>query len=151
VAALSVAGVFGGGSAPVNATGTIRTEAFTLVKNANGMAKLTLSLDQQFNPAALQHALARDGIPALVRLNAVCSSNPEPSDNGVISIQLPDGNPVLPPGPGAGDKPVPRDAVMVINPAKLTAGTELTFNYLDDNREVHFGVIDTNSYTCGGG
>jgi hypothetical protein len=151
VAALSVAGVFGGGAAPVNATGTIRTAAFTLVKNANGTAKLTLSLHQQFNPTALQHALAQDGIPALVRINAICSSNPEPSDSGVISIQLPDGDPVLPPGPGAANEPVPRDAVMVINPAKLTAGTELNFNYLDDNHELHFGVIDTSSYTCGGG
>jgi hypothetical protein len=49
------------------------------------------------------------------------------------------------------NEPVPRDAVMVINPAKLTAGTEVTFNYLDDNHEFHFGVIDTSSYTCSGG
>jgi hypothetical protein len=135
----------------VNTTGTIRTTAFTLVKNANGTAKLTLSLDQQINPATLQHALAQDGIPALVRINTLCSSNPVPADSGVISIQLPNGNLVLPPGPGAADQPVPRDAVMVINPAKLAAGTELTFNYLDDNHELHFGVIDTSSYICGGG
>ncbi len=151
VAALSVAGVFGGGPAPVNTSGTIRTAAFTLVKDPDGTAKLTLSLNQQLNPTALQHALAQDGIPALVRINAVCSSNPEPSGSGVISIQLPDGNPVLPPGPGAAAQPVPRGAVMVINPAKLPAGTELNFNYLDDSHELHFGVIDTSSYTCGGG
>lgn len=150
VAALSVAGVFGGGSAPVNTNGTIRTAAFTLVKNANGTAKLTLSQDQQFNPTVLQHALAQDGIPALVRINTVCSSNAEPSDPGVISTQLPDGSLVPPSGPGT-DHPVPADAVMVINPAKLTAGTELTFNYLDDNHELHFGLITTNSYTCGSG
>jgi hypothetical protein len=150
VAALSVAGVFGGGPAPVNAAGTIRTTAFTLVKNANGTAKLTLRLDQQINPAALQHALAQDGIPALVRINAFCSSNPGPSDTGAISIQLPDGSPVVPSPPGA-DYPVPPDAVMVINPAKIAAGTELTFNYLDDNHQLHFGVIYTSSYTCGGG
>jgi len=149
VAALSVAGVFGGGSASVNTTGTIRTAAFTLVKNANGTVKLTLSLDQQINPATLQHALAQDGIPALVRINTLCSSNPAPADPGVISIQLPDGSPVPPPAPGT-DKPVPRDAVMVINPAKLTAGTELNFNYLNDNHELHFGVVSTGSYTCGG-
>lgn len=150
VAALSVAGVFGGGSAPVNPAGTIRTAAFTLVKNANGTAKLTLSQDQQFNPTALQHALAQDGIPALVRINTVCSSTPEPADPGAISIQLPDGSPVPPSGPGT-DHPVPADAVMVIDPAKLTAGTELNFNYLNENHELHFGVISTSSYTCGGG
>jgi hypothetical protein len=150
VAALSVAGVFGGGPAPVNA-GTIRTTAFTLVKNADGTAKLTLSLDQQFNPAVLQHALAQDGIPALVRINTVCSSDPEPSDTGAISIQLPNGSPVPIPRPGAAATPVPHDAVMVINPAKIAAGTELTFNYLDENHQLHFGVITTSSYTCGGG
>jgi hypothetical protein len=149
VAALSVAGVFGGGPAPVNTTGTIRTAAFTLVKNANGTAKLTLSLDQQLNPTALQHALTQDGIPALVRINALCSSNPEPSDTGAISIQLPDGTPLHPPRSGAAT-PVPHNAVMVINPAKIAAGTELTFNYLDENHELHFGVIYTSSYTCGG-
>ena len=151
VAALSVAGVFGGGPAPVNTTGTIRTTAFTLVKNANGTAKLTLSLDQQINPATLQHALAQDGIPALVRINTLCSSDPEPSDTGAISIQLPNGSPVPIPRPGAAATPVPHDAVMVINPAKIAAGTELTFNYLNDNHQLHFGVIDTSSYTCGGG
>jgi hypothetical protein len=149
VAALSLAGVFGGGSAPVNTAGTIRTTAFTLVKNANGTAKLTLSLHQQFNPAVLQHALAQDGIPALVRIGAFCTSDPEPSDTGAISIQLPDGTPLHPPRSGAAT-PVPHDAVMVINPAKIAAGTELTFNYLDENRELHFGVIYTSSNTCGG-
>jgi hypothetical protein len=149
VAALSLAGVFGGGSAPANTAGTIRTAAFTLVKSADGTAKLTLSLKQQFNPTALQHALAQDGIPALVRINTLCSSDPEPSDTGAISIQLPDGTPLHPSRSGAAT-PVPHDAVMVINPAKIAAGTELTFNYLDENRELHFGVIYTSSNTCGG-
>jgi hypothetical protein len=151
VAALGVAGVFGGGSAPVNTSGTIRTAAFTLVKDANGTVKLTLTQGQQFNPVALQQALRQDGIPVLLRTNAFCSSTPEPPSGGVISIQLPDGTPVPPPsGPGT-TQPVPSDAVMVINPAKLAAGTELTFNYLNDNHVVHFGVIYTNSYTCGAG
>jgi hypothetical protein len=160
VAALGVAGVFGGGTtpvnaagtiAPVNAPGTIRTAAFTLVKDANGTAKLTLTQDQQFNPVALQQALRQDGIPALVRINTFCSSTPEPPSAGVISIQLPDGTPVPPPSAPGTTRQVPPDAVMVINPAKLAAGTELTFNYLDGNHEVHFGVIYTNSYTCGAG
>ncbi len=150
VVALSLAGLFGGGSAPVNAGGTIRTTAFTLVKNADGTATLTLSLGQQFNPAALQHALAQAGIPALVRPNTICSSDPAPARTGVISIQLPDGNPVPTPSPRGGN-PVPDDAVMVINPAKMAAGTELTFNHLSGGHELHFGVIYTHSYTCGSG
>jgi hypothetical protein len=35
--------------------------------------------------------------------------------------------------------------------AVVTVGMEVTFNYLDDNHEFHFGVIDTSSYTCSGG
>jgi hypothetical protein len=95
VVALGVAGVFGGGPTPVNTSGTTRTTAFTLVKNTNGTATLTLSQHQVLNPAVLQQALARDGIPALVKIDTFCSSDNAPSiPAGVISLQLPDGNPV---------------------------------------------------------
>ncbi|MGD0066859.1 MAG: hypothetical protein ABSB76_25865 [Streptosporangiaceae bacterium] len=151
VVALGVAGVFGGGPTPVNTSGTTRTTAFTLVKNTNGTATLTLSQHQVLNPAVLQQALARDGIPALVKIDTFCSSDNAPSiPAGVISLQLPDGNPVPTSSP-SGENPVPHDAVMVINPAKMAAGTELTFNYLSDGHELHLGVIYTRSYTCGSG
>ena len=61
------------GAAPNGATGTIRgtstihTAAFTLTRNANGTATLTLSKSQMLDPAALQQALAQDGIRALVK------------------------------------------------------------------------------------
>jgi hypothetical protein len=161
VVALSVAGVFGGGpsagpsgpaagNAAGPAAGTIRTAAFTLVKNANGTATLTLSQNQVFNPAVLQQALARDGVPALVKIGTFCSSDAAPSVPGVISLQLPDGSPV-PASHPYGENPVPSSAVMVINPTVMPAGTELSFDYVDNGHELHMGLIYTRSYTCGSG
>jgi hypothetical protein len=148
VVALGLAGVFGGGTVPVRAAGTISTAAFTLVNNANGTATLTLSQDQVFDPAALQQALARDGIPALVKMGTFCSSVPAPpARTGVISIQLPDGSPVPKSSPGH-RSPVPPSAVTVINPAVMPAGTELFFDYLNDNHYLAVDLIYTGSHTC---
>ena len=77
VLALGVGGVFGGHTAAPAGT-TIRTAAFTLARNANGTATLTLTKAQVFNPTALQQALQRDGIPALVEMGSYCSSSPAP-------------------------------------------------------------------------
>jgi len=145
-AALGVAGVLGGGPATVPA-GTIHTAAFTLVKNADGTATLTLSQQQVFNPGALQQALAQDGIPALIKVGTYCSSNPAPASTGVLSVQLPDGTPVQKSTPGH-PSPVPADAVTVINPAAMPAGTELFFDYVSHG--LTGGLIYTDNYTCGG-
>jgi hypothetical protein len=144
--ALGLTGVFGSGSsAPAPAAGTIRTAAFTLVRSTNGTATLTLNQDEVFNPTALQQALAEDGIPALVQNGTYCSSNPAPPSDGVLSLQLPDGNPV----PWTGrNSPVPPDAVTVINPAAMPAGTELNFTYVDNNRTLLFGLIYDNAHSC---
>ena len=91
--ALGLATVLGSGS-PAPVPGTIRTAAFTLARNANGTASLKLNQDQTFDPAALQQALARDGIPALVQTDIFCTSTPAPPSSGVVSIELPDGSPV---------------------------------------------------------
>jgi hypothetical protein len=147
VAALGVAGAFGGGTVPLRGTGIISTAAFTLVNNANGTATLTLSQDQVFNPAALQQALAQDGIPALVKIGAFCSSDHAPSMAGVISVQLPDGTPVPRSYPGH-RYPIPPSAVTVINPALMPTGTELFFDYLNNNHTVALGLIYTGSHTC---
>ena len=145
-AALSLASVLAGAPAPALATGTIRTAAFTLVKNTNGTATLTLSLAQTFNPRALQQALAQDGIPALIKIGAYCSSQPAPHPpDGMISDQLPDGTPVA---KGPGRYPVPPDAVVVINPALVPAGTELSFDYLNNGKSLTVSLIHTDSYTC---
>lgn len=153
--AFGLAGIPGGGPAPASATGTIRTEAFTLVKDANGTATLTLNMHQMFNPSTLQQALARDGIPALVKIGTYCSSDPaapSPSSTGVISVQLPDGRPVPKPYPGH-EEPVPANAVTVINPAALPKGTELFFDYVSGHNDhaLTGGLIYTSSYSCASG
>jgi hypothetical protein len=150
--ALGLAGVLGGHS-PAPAGTTIRTAAFTLAKNANGTAALTLAQDQVFNPGALQQALRQDGIPALVKTNSYCSSSPAPpSAHGlrVISVQLPDGTPVATSTPGH-QHPIPADAVTVINPAAMPAGTELLFDYVNSGHALIGGLVYTHSYTCSSG
>lgn len=141
--ALGLAGVYGGHH-PARTETTIRTAAFILSQNANGTATLTLTQDQVFNPAALQQALQQDGIPALVETGSYCSSDSEPPGPAwaaTLSLQLPDGT-TVPPGP------VPADAVTVINPAAMPAGTELFFGYFNDTRTLTGNLIYTSSYTC---
>jgi hypothetical protein len=144
--ALGLATVAGSGS-PASAPGTIRTAAFTLVRNANGTASLTLNLHQVFDPAALQQALSRDGIPALVQTGTYCTSDPAPPSSGVLSVQLPDGSPVGRSTPGH-PSPVPPDAVTVINPAAMPAGTELSFTYSNHDHDLNAGLIYTAAHTC---
>jgi hypothetical protein len=142
--ALGLAAVIGSGS-PAPAPGTIRTAAFTLARHANGTASLTLNQDQVFDPAALQQALASDGIPALVQTGTYCTSTPAPPSSGVVSVQLPDGSPV----PHTGNQsPVPPDAVTVINPAAMAAGTELSFTYSNHDHDLTGGLIYTAAHTC---
>jgi hypothetical protein len=138
------------GTATVRGTGTIRTAAFTLTHNANGTDTLTLTMGQVFNPAALQQALVQDGIPALVKIDAHCSSDPPPASPaslGVLSVQLPNGTSVPRSTPGHA-YPIPGNAVTVINPSAMPAGTELFFGYLNSDHGVAFDLIYTNSYTC---
>ena len=142
--ALGLTTVIGSGS-PAPAAGTIRTAAFTLARNANGTASLTLNQDQVFDPATLQQALARDGIPALVQTGTYCTSTPAPPSSGVVSIQFPDGSPV----PVTGRRsPIPPDAVTVINPAAMPAGTELSFTYVNHDRVLTGSLIYTAAHTC---
>jgi hypothetical protein len=148
VLALGLGGVFGG-HGPAPAGTTIRTVAFILAKNANGTATLTLTQAQVFNPAALQQALRQDGIPALVETDSYCSSNPAPPHSGVISLQLPDGTPVIS-APGS-KTPVPADVVTVINPAAMPAGTELSFTYLNSIHGIIGHLVYSNSYSCTSG
>ena len=142
--ALGLTAVIGAGS-PAPEPGTIRTAAFTLARSANGTASLTLNQDEVFDPATLQQALARDGIPALVQAGTYCTSTPAPPSDGVVSIQLPDGSPV----PVTGRRsPVPPDAVTVINPAAMPAGTELSFTYVHHDRVLTGSLIYTAAHTC---
>jgi hypothetical protein len=136
----------------IRGTGTIRTAAFTLTRNANGTDTLRLTLSQVFDPATLQQALAQDGIPALVKIDARCTSNPPPAPpTGLLSVQLPDGTP-LPPSTQAGHaNPIPGNALTVINPSAMPAGTELFFGYSNSDHSISFHLLYTSSYTCTNG
>ena len=145
---------------PVRSTGTsagaIRTGAFILTSNVNGTDTLTLTLSQMLDPATLQQALTQHGIPALVKTDTYCSSNPaapDPVSTGVLSVKLPAGLPhTMVPAPSG---PAPSEVtqlaartVTVINPAAIPSGTELFFGYSSDIHAVFTDLIYTNSYTC---
>jgi hypothetical protein len=145
---LGLTGVFGSS----NHSPEIRTAAFTLVSNANGTATLTLHQSQVFNPSALAHALAQAGIPAVVHTGIFCSSHPAPPSKGVISVQLPGGASVAKSYPGH-ERSTPPDAVTVINPAAMPAGTELSLTFLHHNRDLDVSdsgpLIYEYGHTCG--
>jgi hypothetical protein len=156
--AIGLASVLAGGPAPALATGTIHTTAFTLAKQHNGSVTLTLNQHQVFNPDTLQKALARDGIPAVVDIGKWCTSNPAggftfsgsaATQNKIFSIQPPGGGP----GTGSPDEktPVPPGAVTVIYPAAIPAGTELFFDYQNNNHDLTGNLLTIGSYTCTNG
>lgn len=171
--ALGLTGVFG--AVPGRSTGTIQTADFTLTSYTNGT--VALNLRQMFDPAALQQALRRNGIPALVRSGNYCSSNPavpSPVRLGVLSIPGPPGpRHQAPPRAGSRHQAVPpggqqgiieggnwpvkasqlapsiADAIqMLINPAAMPAGTELFIGYFDLGHTVFLNLIYTGSHTC---
>jgi hypothetical protein len=135
--ALALAGVLG--AAPARTTGTIRTMAFTLVKHANGTATLTINRNMLLEPGTLQRDLARDGIRAMVTVGRFCSSDPAPAGwTKVMSF------------PGSPADPGPVRSV-VINPAAMPAGTELSFGSFqraNGAAQTSVTLIDTRSYTC---
>jgi hypothetical protein len=153
--ALGLVGVLGAGLG--RSAGTIRTAAFVLTRNANGTDTLTFGKRHTIKPAALQRALAQDGIRALVKINAECSSNPAPpplSSTGVVSFQLPDGTPLSIPVRHKPGTRIPADAVIVFKPSAMPAGTEIFVGYRSYGtgaipiRLSVFRLIYTNSYTC---
>ena len=134
--ALGLAGVLG--AAPARSTDTIQTMAFTLVKHANGTATLTINRNVLLEPGTLQRDLARDGIRAMVTAGRFCSSDPAPAGwTKVMSF------------PGSPADPGPVRSV-VINPAAMPAGTELSFgNFQTANTsQTSVALINTRSYTC---
>jgi hypothetical protein len=148
VLALGLTGVFSSGTHAASlGSGTIRTAAFTLVSNANGTDTLTLNQAQLFNPGALQRALAQDDIPALVQSGSLCSSNPAPADNGVISPPLPASFGIFTSDAGQ-KKTVSPNTTWVINPAAMPAGTKLSFTYVNQDHGLFGGLIYDNGYTC---
>ena len=164
---LGLAGVFGAAPArgagtpaattPARSSGTIRAAAFTLTSNANGTDTLTVTMSQMFHPAALQQALARHGIRALVKTGTYCWSSPaapDPGSIGVLSarppLQAPHRAVLVPSGPRPGDlNRIIAHTVTVINPTAMPSGTELFFGYSTSDHAIFLDLIYTSSYTCG--
>jgi hypothetical protein len=136
VLGLGLTGAFG--PAAVSGTSTIQTTAFTLVKHADGTVTLTIHPGVLLEPGTLQRDLQRDGISAKVTTGSFCSSDPAPAGfNQVVT-----GHRVVP-----GQKAT---NTMMVNPAAMPAGTELSFGYfrLSWGQETAAALIDTSSYTC---
>ena len=145
---------------------TIRTAAFTLVSYTNGTAELTLTNKQVFDPPELQRALARAGIPALVKSNVYCSSDPASPDPNAIGVLATRPPLKLPPGlprtkglfkpqtantPRLNMKLLFNHTVTVINPKKMPPGTELAFDYAPGRHLLSVNLVYTNSHTCRSG
>jgi hypothetical protein len=131
VLVLGLSGAFGSG--PARGTSTIRTTAFTLVKQANGTATLTINPNVLLETSTLQSDLRQDGIAAMVTTGRFCFSDPSPAGfNQVVT----------------GQRSSPD--TMTINPAAMPPDTELSFGYfrLSSGQETVDTLIDINSYTC---
>jgi hypothetical protein len=138
---LGLTGVLG--PAPARGAGTIRTAAFTLVRNADGTDALTIHPRVLFDPTTLQNDLARYGIPARVTTGSFCSSDPAPADLSQVMTS----SPAL---QGNGGYQHLQDPTVTIDPAAMPAGSELSFGtfQVSTGQETAIALIDTNSYTC---
>ncbi|HTZ27743.1 MAG TPA: hypothetical protein VMC83_27340 [Streptosporangiaceae bacterium] len=159
---LGLTGVFR--AAPKHGPGTIQTADFTLTSYTNGTVGLTLK--QLFDPGALQQALAKAGVPALVKTNTYCASHPagpNPAATGVLAGVGPGkgkGGPAVP-SPGGGVwlsmtlpvKPsqLPPDenpVTWVINPAAIPPGTTLFIGSFPIVQTIFMDLLNAGSYTC---
>ena len=137
-------GVSGGlGSSPPSGAGTIRTAAFTITRNANGSATLTINPRVLFDPGTLQGDLAQYGIRAKVTTASFCSSDPAPSGfSQVVTF--------FPAFQGENRPQHVQNPTVTINPATMPAGTELSIGafQVSNGDDTALALINTNSYTC---
>lgn len=138
--AAGLTGVFG--PAPARGTATIRTAAFTIVRNADGTDTLTIHPQVLFDPTTLQNDLAQYGIPAMVNTGSFCSSDPAPGDISQVMTPLLQGE--------EGSPPPAQDPTITIDPAAMPPGTELSFGNFQVSMglETTIALIDISSYTC---
>lgn len=123
--------------------GTIKTASFTLHKNANGTATLTINPKELLDPGALQSDLAQYGIPAKVTVGSFCSSNPAPAGFSQVWSDQPAGQTATP-------LPVAHPTV-TIDPSAMPSGTELSigdFQLAGGEQQANAVLINTSSYTC---
>jgi hypothetical protein len=137
------------GRSPTVPLGTVRTAAYTIVSHPDGTATLTIALDRLLDPRTLQGDLARAGVPSLVTVGKICSSDPPPPGfSQVVSYDA--GNSGGPDQPQGG-----QSATLTVDPAALPSGTELSVGDvpLPDAvyrgvRLVSVGLVDKASHTC---
>jgi hypothetical protein len=159
---LSLTGVFG--AAPGHGPGTIQTADFTLTSYTNGTVGLTLK--QLFDPGELQQALAKAGVPALVRTNTYCASHPAGPSPAAIGVLV--GTPLgkgkagpAVPSPGGGVwlsitlpvkpsqlPPNENPVTWVINPAAIPSGTTLFIASFPIVQTIFMDLLSTGSHTC---
>jgi hypothetical protein len=137
-------GLSGGlGSSPAAGTGTIRTAAFTITRNANGTATLTINPQVLLDPSTLPGDLARDGIPAKVTVGSFCSSDPAPGGfSQAVTFS--------PAFQGDSGQQQVHNPTVTINPATMPAGTELSVGafQVSSGAITALALINKNSYTC---
>lgn len=159
---LGLTGVFA--AAPGRGAGTIQTADFTLTSYTNGTVGLTLK--QLFDPGELQQALAKAGIPALVKTNTYCASHPagpSPACTGVLVDGGPGKRKAGPavPSPGGGVwlsvtlpvkpsqlPPNENPVTWVINPAAIPAGSTLFIGSFPIVQTIFMDLLNTGSYIC---
>lgn len=108
-----------------------------MLTNPAGTVTLTLNQGQVFDPEALQQALARAGVPAVVTVGSVCTVPGRPSDG------LPR---VISRSPAAGGR-----SVTVITLSAIPAGEELSFGYfaVPGGGGLHISLVPDNAHlTC---
>jgi hypothetical protein len=116
-----------GSPAPIGAGGA-RLTAFSVGTGPNGASTLTLRKGAQYrlDPDALRQALAQHGIPAVVNIDRMCDSAPEPDglDQVISSRRLADGS-----------------VFITFDPAALPTGSEVSIGYFASRTE--FALIES--------
>ena len=95
------------GHSPVH----IQLAGYSINSNSDGTVTITVTDEQSMNPTYMEQALAKAGVPALIKIGSFCHTPTQPSGFEVSVRQDPQGN------------------TMVIMPSAMPAGAELSIGY----------------------
>jgi hypothetical protein len=137
------------GSPTAHEAGTIRTAAFTLTRNPDGIETLTINKGELLEPSTLQNDLAQHGISVKVTIGSFCYSNPSPAGLSKDALSRLLSQVVQFRGVGSSYNLL----AVALNPAVMPAGTKLSFGYFPAGngyytRITAFTLINPGSYTC---